>query len=138
MRDNIIPEELLLPLNEKTDTSVIVEALRQVGLADHFEGRLDAPMADVGMSVGQGQQFGIARAMIHHGRTGSKIVLLDEPTSSMGEEEDAAMHKVMADAFAGCTVVTVTHRLETVVNRQVVVEMENGSVAGCTEVDVEA
>ncbi len=133
VRDNIIPEELLLPLEERTSSSVIVQALGLVGLEDHFEGRLDVPMADVGMSVGQSQQFNIARAIIHHQRTGSKIVLLDEATSSMGEEEDTAMHDVMADAFSECTVVTVTHRLETVQNRQIVVEMENGSVAGYTD-----
>ena len=129
-RDNIIPEEILLPLEKRSGSSLIFHVLGQVGLADRFQGRLDMAMAEIGLSAGQLQQFSIARAIIHHRRTNSKLVLMDEPTSSMGSDEDIAMQAVMADAFRRCTVVTVTHRLEAVQNREIVVEMENGSVVG--------
>lgn len=117
-------------MDQRTDNSVIYQALGQVGLSDHFRGRLDTSMVDIGLSAGQQQQFNIARAIIHHQRTDSKIVLMDEPTSSLGFDEDAEMQDVMARVFSQCTVVMVTHRVEAVHNRQIVVELENGRVAG--------
>lgn len=58
---------------------------------------------------------------------------MDEPTSNMGYDEDCAMQAVMARVFSECTVVAVTHRLETMQNTQIVVELENGVVAGYTD-----
>ena len=133
VRNNLVPQEILLPKERQTEDSVIFDALRQVGLADHYTERLDGPMADVGLSAGQHQLFSIARAIIHHKRTNSKIVLLDEPTNSMGAEEETAMHRIMAEVFSACTVVTVTHRLETLQSPDIVVELENGTVASYTD-----
>lgn len=133
VRDNIIPEEICLSKEKRTADSVVFEALGQVGLSDRFTGQLDAPMTDIGLSAGQQQQFNIARAIIHHQRMNSKAVLMDEPTSSLGSDEDAAMQAVMARVFADCTVITVTHRQEAVQNRQIVVELENGRIVGYKE-----
>ncbi len=120
----------MLPPDEQTERSVILQALDHVGLLNQFAGRLDSPMTEIGLSVGQQQQFAIARAILHHQKTNSKIVLMDEPTSCLGHAEEAAMQAVMASAFSKCTVVTVTHRVEAVLNRQIVIEMDNGRVAG--------
>ncbi|KAI1878317.1 uncharacterized protein JN550_000499 [Neoarthrinium moseri] len=104
------------------------EALSQVGLLNQIsaKGGLEADFSTLGLSQGQRQLFCLARAVLHHKVMGTKIVLVDEATSNVDIHTDREMQTVMAEAFSECTVITVAHRLETIQDVDIVLELENG------------
>jgi ATP-binding cassette, subfamily C (CFTR/MRP), member 1 len=116
--------------NAVVGDAIMQETLSQVGLLDHISanGGLEADFSNLGLSQGQRQLLCLARAVLHHKIMGTKIVLVDEATSSVDVDTDREMQKVMTKAFSECTVITVAHRLETIRNVDVVLELENGKL----------
>jgi ABC-type multidrug transport system fused ATPase/permease subunit len=124
------PSEDEAQLSPITDEAII-EALQKVGLSEQIstKGGLGAAMDEVSLSAGQKQLFSLARAILHQRQTGSKVVLVDEATSSIDHESDAQVQAVMGEVFGECTVVAIAHRVETIQGADVILEVENGRVA---------
>lgn len=131
MRDNLDPERLArgidTPAPDDYRDEQLKTTLQKVGIWTKVSegGGLDAKFEDLGLSHGQHQLFALARTFLRS----SKVVLLDEATSSVDGKTDEEMQQVLNDVFGKCTVVTVAHRLESIVNADVVVVMENGEIA---------
>ncbi|KAE9371145.1 putative multidrug resistance-associated protein [Stipitochalara longipes BDJ] len=112
------------PSHLHTDEQII-SAFEKVELWSLIEvkGGLDAELSAEFFSHGQRQLFCLARAILRK----SKIVVLDEVSSSVDIETDKLMQRVVREEFKDATVVSVAHRLETIVDFNRVVVMGDGA-----------
>ncbi|KAK2760146.1 ABC multidrug transporter [Colletotrichum kahawae] len=77
------------------------------------------------LSQGQKQLLALSRAILKP----SKIVLMDEATSSVDQHTASMMKQVIQDEFKGVTVIAVAHQLSTIVDFDVVVVMDSEYIA---------
>jgi ATP-binding cassette subfamily C (CFTR/MRP) protein 1 len=123
---------------EQYDDARLNDVLKQVGLG-RINGQdeknqnttplhLDFDVAEDGSNLSQGQRalVSIARALIKK----AKIVLIDEATASVDQTTDAMIQDTFEQSLRGATVLTVAHRLHTVIGASDrVCVMSNGVVA---------
>ena len=125
IRENVI---LGFP-NSLIDESYIWEALEIAELAELVKSLpqgLDTEVGENGsnLSGGQRQRLGIARALL----TKPKLVVLDEATSSLDGESEAAITESFLKYRGEVTIITIAHRLSTVRSADQVIYMRDGSV----------
>lgn len=93
---------------ELSDTG-LSSALGKVHLLDlvNERGGLDTEIDQQSLSQGQAQLLCLARALLRK----SKLVILDEATSSLDAETDTLIRNVLRTEFVDCTVISIAHRV---------------------------
>jgi ATP-binding cassette subfamily B protein len=86
----------------------------------------DTPVGESGslFSGGQRQRIAVARALIRN----SKIILLDEATSSLDSESEREVQSAIAELRKGRTCLAVAHRLHTIFSADCIHVVESGAV----------
>ncbi|KAI3668269.1 hypothetical protein L6452_43346 [Arctium lappa] len=135
-RFGIIPQEPILfegtvrsnidPIGQYSDEE-IWRSLERCQLNDVVAakpGKLDSAVVDNGdnWSVGQRQLLCLGRVMLKH----SRLLFMDEATASVDSQTDGVIQKIIREDFAECTIISIAHRIPTVMDCDRVLVIDAG------------
>ncbi|XP_076374474.1 multidrug-Resistance like Protein 1 isoform X2 [Megalopta genalis] len=145
-RLTIIPQDPILfsgtlrmnldPFNNHTDEEVWT-ALEHAHLKSFVQNLTSGLLHEVteggdNLSIGQRQLICLARALLRK----TKVLILDEATASVDLETDDLIQSTIRREFSECTVLTIAHRFNTILDSDRVIVLDNGRIMEFDSPDV--
>ncbi|XP_012942425.1 multidrug resistance-associated protein 1 [Aplysia californica] len=122
LRDN------LDPFGEKTDKDIwtALEHSHLKLFVESLPQQLDHEVGEGGenLSMGQRQLLCLARTLLRR----SRILVLDEATAAVDLDTDLLIQKTVRHEFNGCTILTIAHRLNTVLDYDRIMVLDAGRI----------
>jgi len=136
---SIIPQDPVLfsgsirfnidPFNKHSDEAIwqVLEISHLKTFVSSLADGLHSEVVEGGdnLSVGQRQLVCLARALLRK----SKILVLDEATAAVDMETDSYIQQTIRNEFSGCTVMTIAHRLNTIIDYDRILVLDKGHIA---------
>ena len=138
LRNNltIIPQEPILikgslkhnidPTDMYTENEII-NMIYELGLDEFFDNKkLSYEIEENGsnISVGERQLICIARALIRK----TKIIIMDEATANIDYKTEALLQTSINKGMKDCTVITIAHRIKTIINYDKILVLDKGKI----------
>lgn len=117
------------PLDKYRDDELwnVLEEVDLKEFVENLDGQLDYQLSERGgnLSVGERQLLCLARTLLQQ----SKIVILDEPTAHVDPYTERTIWNTVHEKLSSSTVITIAHRLNTVMGCDMILVLRDGKVA---------
>ncbi|XP_019646601.1 PREDICTED: multidrug resistance-associated protein 4-like isoform X1 [Branchiostoma belcheri] len=137
-RISVIPQDPVLfsgtlrnnldPFREFTDNQLwgALEEVQLKTVVEELPGKLESELAESGtnFSVGQRQLVCLARALLRKNR----ILIIDEATANVDPRTDQLIQQTIRHKFRHCTVLTIAHRLNTIIDMDRIMVIDEGRI----------
>ncbi|KAI5806479.1 multidrug resistance-associated protein 1 [Peziza echinospora] len=123
VRDNLDPSHI----HDDTELWSVLELSHLKEHVASMDGKLEAKINEGGsnLSMGQRSLVSLARALL----TPSNILVIDEATASVDVETDTILQQTIRERFKDRTILTIAHRLNTIIDSDRILVLHAGKVA---------